>query len=66
MMAQAIYTLLVHKITYRAIAIAINRPYSQVLKLPFQSKTCEQKQMKLRKGLIYLIHLLYITKGFSF
>lgn len=57
--------MLVHKITYRAITIAINRCIN-LLKLPFQSKTCEQKQMKLKKGLIYLIHLLYITKGFSF
>lgn len=57
--------MLVHKITYRAITIAINRCIN-LLKLPFQSKNCEQKQMKLKKGLIYLIHLLYITKGFSF
>lgn len=52
--------LLVHTVSYRADTIAINRPYSQVLKLPFQSKTRWAKQMKLRKGLIYLIHLSYI------
>lgn len=53
--------LLVHTVSYRAITIAINRPYSQVLKLPFQSKTWGAKQMKLRKGLIYLIHVSYIV-----
>lgn len=55
-----LYMLLVHTVSYRAITIAINRPNSQVLKLPFQSKTWWAKQMKLKKGLIYLIHLSYI------